>query len=291
MRVLKLETPQHMTGADVFDWQTFLRNRNVFLGAVDSDFGPQTHSATCAYQTNAGLAGDGAVGVNTLAQALIDGYQSSMGANISGMDTRTDCTSLANHISSQAIKFVARYYSNNLEKALGKAEAQELSNAGLSIVPVFEDSNNSAGVFSTEAGQAQAAVALEQAAEIGQPAGTAIYFAVDYDAELAEVHGPVTDYFNAIKTTFSAAPVQYSVGVYGSGRTCRIIRDSGLAKFTWITGSIGFAEYAAFRRQADIVQLCPSRTLAGDLSIDDDIAQSAEFGAFVLKKAAGAISV
>jgi peptidoglycan hydrolase-like protein with peptidoglycan-binding domain len=289
MRVLQLQTP-NMTGPDVSDWQMFLQNQNVFSGNADGVFGPMTDTGTRAYQTKAGLTVDGMVGVNTLAQALIDGYQSTTGANIGGMDTVTDCTTFVGQMSAQGMKFAARYYSDDPSKALSLTEAQALSSGGLAIVAVFENLNNDANQFSTAIGQAQAATALQLAATIGQPRGTAIYFAVDYDATSADGQGPITDYFKAIKTAFAAAATQYEIGVYGSGMTCGVIHDAGLAKFTWIAGSMGYAEYATFRKQADIVQLAPERTLVAGLDIDDDIGQSAAFGAFTVAQAARAVS-
>jgi peptidoglycan hydrolase-like protein with peptidoglycan-binding domain len=288
MRLLQLQG-QNLTGPDVADWQTFLEKQNLFRATIDGIFGPKSDLATRSYQTNTGLTSDGVVRVDTMAKALIDGYQSTMGASIGGMDSNIDCSSFASQISNQEMKFVARYYSDHVAKALTASEAQALSGAGLAIVTVFENSNNSADLFSSKTGQSQAATALEQAAAVGQPAGTAIFFAVDYDATTADVQGPINDYFNAVRSAFAAATTQFVVGVYGSGLTCRVIRDAGLAKFTWITGSIGFAEYAGFRKQADIVQLAPERTLLNGLSIDDDIGQSEEFGAFRLPQAAATI--
>ena len=48
----------------------------------------------------------------------------------------------------------------------------------------------------------------------------------------------------------------------------------------WLSQSTGFREYRAFLPQADVIQAAPSRKLLPKLNIDDDIAQSAEFGAF-----------
>jgi len=62
--------------------------------------------------------------------------------------------------------------------------------------------------------------------------------------------------------------------------TCRIIRDAGLATFTWLSGSTGFQEFARFRPQANLLQVLPERKICnGKLEIDDDIAQSENFGA------------
>jgi peptidoglycan hydrolase-like protein with peptidoglycan-binding domain len=284
VRQLERQTP-NMTGPDVSDWQIFLKNQGVFPGNVDGVFGPQSDTATRAYQTGAGLTVNGVVDVETMAIALIDGYQSTTGANVTGMDARTNCLPFATQIAVQGMKFAARYYSDDGGKALTLTEAQALSAMGVNIVIVFENSNNAAKFFSTDIGNSQAASALQQATTIGQPPFTAIYFAVDYAATPTDVQGPITDYFNAIKNAFAVAPTQYVIGVYGSGMTCRMIRDAGLAQFTWLTGSTAFAEYATFRKQADIVQLAPQRTLLPGLDIDDDVAQSAAFGAWNLPQA------
>jgi peptidoglycan hydrolase-like protein with peptidoglycan-binding domain len=285
VRELKLQT-RNMTGPDVSDWQMFLKSRSVLPGNADGAFGPQSDKATRSYQTGAALTVNGLVDAETMTRALIDGYQSTMGANVAGMDASINCQSFAMRIAAQGMKFAGRYYSGNTKKALTVTEARALSSAGVNIITVFENSNNSAEFFSTGIGTSQATSALEQAATVGQPPFTAIYFAVDYNATATDAEGPITDYFSAIKSAFAAAPTQYLIGVYGSGMTCRVIRDAGLAQFTWLTCSTGFTEYATFRKQADIVQLAPDRTLLPGLDIDDDIAQSAAFGAWNLSEAA-----
>ncbi len=271
-----------MTGPDVSDWQTFLKIQGLYDGIVDGAFGPKSDGSTRNYQTRAGLAVDGVVGPRTLARAIQDGYKSTTGASLAGMDTRVNCARAAKNIAAAGMKFVARYYSHVTAKTLTPAEAQSVSNAGVEIVAIFQDLNNSADLFSSDAGALHAARALALASGIGQPAGTAIYFAVDFDPKAPQIQGPVLDYFKAVRKALSAAPIQYAVGVYGSGLTCRLIRDSGCAKFTWLTCSAGYQEYAAFRPHADIVQLAPERTILPAVPIDDNIAQSANFGSFRL---------
>jgi Domain of unknown function (DUF1906)/Putative peptidoglycan binding domain len=272
MRHLQLQTP-NMTGPDVSDWQ-------ALQSTADGHFGPISDSATRSYQARAGLDADGVVSDQTMTKAVADGYVATTGAHLFGMDTNVNCSRFAQDISAAEMKFVARYYSDSSSKTLTAAEAQKLSDAGLNVVVVFENSNNSVERFSAEIGQAQAAKALQLAAVVGQPAGSAIYFAVDFDPSTVDITGAIAHYFGAIKSIFDAAQVRYNVGVYGSGLTCRVIGDAGLAKFTWLCGSTGFREYSAFRKRADIVQLAPERNLFDQLSIDDDIAQSAEYGAF-----------
>jgi peptidoglycan hydrolase-like protein with peptidoglycan-binding domain len=298
MQLLRLQSP-FMSGSDVADWQRFLQAQGVFHGIVDGVFGPQTAQATRDYQSHAGLAADGVVSPNTVAQATADGLVVSGSAapgaggavvsgtkpavgNPAGMDAEANCGAFAAQIAAVGMQFVARYYSHGSSKNLMPPEAHTLSANGLQIVAVFEDGDR-IDIFTPARGASDAAKALQLAEGIGQPAGSAIYFAVDFDPLHAQVAGPVTAYFQAVRQVFAAAPVAYAVGVYGSGLTCRAIRDSGLAKYTWLSGSTGFQESRAFRPQADLVQFAPSRTLfGGRLNIDDDVAQSADFGAFRL---------
>jgi hypothetical protein len=164
------------------------------------------------------------------------------------MDSRTDCSPFTDGITGEGMKFVARYYSRVSLKSLTPAEAQQLSSSGVGLIAVFQDSNNSVDLFSTDIGESHADKALQLAAAIGEPADTAIYFAVDFDPTLANVQGPISDCFSALRNALAAAPAQYVLGVYGSGLTCRVLRDSGLAKFTWLSCSTGFREYSTFRR-------------------------------------------
>jgi peptidoglycan hydrolase-like protein with peptidoglycan-binding domain len=272
-----------MTGPDVTDWQRFLAGQGLLEGSPDGIFGPAAARATRTYQQNSGLAVDGVLGPATLARAVGDGFTAETRPLVAGMDASVDCSRFADRLAGAGMKFVARYYSNTAAKTLTPAEARKLSGAGLQLMVVFQDANNRVGVFTGARGINAATKALALAADIGQPAGSAIYFAVDFDPSPTEVRGPVSDYFHAAHQVLAAAPTRYAMGVYGSGLTCRLIRDAGLAKFTWLSGSSGFRESKIFRPQANVVQAAPDRDLFdGQLNIDDDIAQTSDFGTFRL---------
>jgi peptidoglycan hydrolase-like protein with peptidoglycan-binding domain len=287
MQNLKLQTPP-MTGSDVSAWQQFLSDQGFLTGAVDGVFGPATSEATKNYQAARGLTADGIVGPGTMAQAGRDGFQSAPGGTaIAGMDTNVSCLDSIDCIKAAGMKYVFRYYAQNAAKRLTREEAVALSQAGLQLGVVYEDFNNSIDRFSAAIGKQQVQAAVSQAAAVGQPSGSAIYFAVDFDPSEAQVRGAVTEYFQAVSDALAAAPAPYAIGVYGSGLTCRILRDSGLATLTWLTGSTGFREYAQFKPQATLVQIAPARKICGGaLEIDDDIAQTAIFGQFQFAVAA-----
>lgn len=271
-----------MSGGDVSAWQRFLTGRTVFSGSADGVYGAATVEATRSYQNSRGLHGDGVVGLGTYSQAVRDGFGGAEGAPASpGMDAAINCTHFAAGIAAAGMKFVVRYYSRFPVKAMNRAEALALSAAGLQLAAVYQDANDDIRFFSADQGRQAATRALAQAAAVGQPAGSAIYFAADFNPSVEEVNGPMADHYRAVTEVFAAAPVRYAVGVYGSGMACRMIRDAGLAQFTWVSNSGSFRESDTFRAEAHMVQVAPSRTIfGGQLSIDDDIAQRGEFGAF-----------
>ncbi|HEY3442143.1 MAG TPA: glycoside hydrolase domain-containing protein [Paludibaculum sp.] len=282
MRNLKLESPR-MTGADVEDWQTFLTLHANYRDVIDGVFGPNTARATRVYQTGAGLPVDGVVGPATFSRAVLDGFQSATRAIEAGLDASVDCTLFAAGIAAEGIRFVARYYSRVAAKTLNPAEAKALCAAGLRLVTVYQDSQNDVKFFSEAQGVAAAERALALAGAVGQPEDSAIYFAADFDPSPTEVRGPVVEYFQAVSQTFRSATTRYAIGVYGSGLTCRLIRDAGLAQFAWLSGSTGFRESMGFRPRAHLIQAAPSRKICGGkLAIDDDVAQTGEYGAFTV---------
>ena len=84
--------------------------------------------------------------------------------------------------------------------------------------------------------------------EIEQPAGSAVYFAVDFDASAAEIRSAIIPYFRGVARAFAddnGLPV-YRVGVYGSGAVCAAVLDAGLAELAWLSCSTGWSGYRAF---------------------------------------------
>lgn len=104
---------------------------------------------------------------------------------------------------------VLRYYSPVQDgKFLTPLEAQNYSDAGLSIVTVWEHGAADARMGAA-AGRVDGAAAAYEARRVGQPVGTTIYVAVDYDA-------PVTDFpaIAAYIDAFKVATAGYLVGGY-----------------------------------------------------------------------------
>lgn len=130
--------------------------------------------------------------------------------------------------------FIGRYLSQSAWKALTPKEAKLISDAGLYIVSVYQDSNNKDSYFTTQRGKADAYRAVQYASKLVQPTGTPIYFAVDYDAgassrSLARVYA----YFAAVIPIVESWG--YDVGVYGSHDVCKLVRNKFGLKYAWQT--------------------------------------------------------
>lgn len=127
--------------------------------------------------------------------------------------------------------FAARYLvpQEYAWKRLTRTEADAITNAGMQIVSVYETTaNRPAG--GAKNGYLDGAAAYREAKAIGQPKGTAIYFAVDYDAN--------PDDYDSIAAYLQAAAAQipgYKVGVYGSFTVIEAMLGRSVAQCAWQT--------------------------------------------------------
>jgi hypothetical protein len=128
------------------------------------------------------------------------------------------------------IKLVGRYLSHTPKKNLTRAEALALGNKDIGCWMVWETTKGRA-LAGADAGRQDAVDAVAQAQAIGAPKGAGIYFAVDMDATDEQIHGPVNNYFAAVKAAIDA---DYIPGVYGNGPVCAWCLDHGLTQLAWV---------------------------------------------------------
>ncbi len=160
-----------------------------------------------------------------------------------GFDANVDCTAVLDKAVAAHVDFAVRYYSHTSAKNLSAAEAKAFSGAGIDLVAVWESAGNHAGFFTRSQGVDDATSAHNLAMKIGQPPGTPIYFAVDFDATAAEVSVGVIPYFQGVAAGLTAighGTQDYSAGVYGSGFVCGKLFDLGLVTHTWLSMSSGW---------------------------------------------------
>jgi Domain of unknown function (DUF1906) len=207
-----------------------------------------------------------------------------------GIDMAADAGLALNEIAINHVDFVARYYREPDSRfpALSAGEAQLLSGLGIKIVAVWESHSRNPVHFSYDSGFGDATTAYREAKMVAQPPGSAIYFAVDFDAQ-----GPsferVDEYFRGVQAGLAAASggsPEYAVGVYGSGAVCDAVKHAGLARYSWLsnsfawTGSTGYEDW-------NIRQGGPWPELS--VSHDGDEAKN-EYGAFQIAGFALAVS-
>jgi glycoside hydrolase-like protein/SH3 domain-containing protein len=210
------------------------------------------------------------------------------------IDTPFNTKSKISCLVSQGVGTVIRYYnfSNSLsfpEKCLQLPEAQALGAQGLRTAVVFQQRQNQVADFSETKGAAAGRRAYRHAHDnIGQPAGSAIYFSVDFDATKTQITNNVVPFFEGIKRAFEEesddAP-EYGVGAYGSGLVCSTLAKKKLIDFRWLAMSRGFSgtREALEAGEFHLAQRAPAGTLCG-LGVDFNDANPArpDFGAFTL---------
>jgi Domain of unknown function (DUF1906) len=161
-----------------------------------------------------------------------------------GIDLANDTSDKLMELQGSGLEFVARYYREPVSRwpALSWSEAQSLSSQGLKIVAVWESHSRDVQHFSYFSGYNDAMMAYPQARAVGQPAGSAIYFAVDFNARSAAFL-PIDEYFRGVNAGLAAASgghAIYAVGVYGSGAVCDAMKREGLVQYAWLSNSIAW---------------------------------------------------
>ncbi|XEC92498.1 DUF1906 domain-containing protein [Paenibacillus tarimensis] len=144
--------------------------------------------------------------------------------------TRISAT-VAKQLKETGYGFIARYLvPDKYSKHLTAEEAKIISDSGMDILSVWETTaRRASGGGST--GQPDGATAFQLAREIGQPEGSAVYFAVDYDAHPAD-YDAIERYLRAVGAQLKG---KYIVGVYGSHDMVEEMLRRGAAKTAWQT--------------------------------------------------------
>ncbi|WP_136193790.1 glycoside hydrolase domain-containing protein [Actinomyces procaprae] len=121
-------------------------------------------------------------------------------------------------------------------------ELDDLRAAGLRLIPLFQRFNNEVSYMTYDNGTSQAFEALTRARVLGLPAGSVIYFAVDFDATGDVVNGPVANYFQGVNDVMGSVPNSYQVGIYAPRNACQTMIDRGLAVGAYVSGmSTGYS--------------------------------------------------
>lgn len=128
------------------------------------------------------------------------------------------------------VHFAARYLSHDRTgKDLTRAEAQALTDAGISLVCVWETSANEA-LNGYGAGRTDAWAAVKEAYSCGMPKDRPIYFAVDFDSSQAQ-QAAINAYLDGAASVMGKG----ATGIYGGYWPVKRAMDGGHCAFGWQT--------------------------------------------------------
>jgi peptidoglycan hydrolase-like protein with peptidoglycan-binding domain len=141
-------------------------------------------------------------------------------------------------------RIVGRYLDEHLppddpyfrNKALKPGEPQAILSAGLRLLPIFQYNGTQLFNFTYQKGYDQATIAHQKAIEHRLPAGTCIYFAVDYDALDIDIDSSIKPYFQGVKGALAVLGNRYQFGVYGSRNVCTRVSNEVGARWSMVGG-------------------------------------------------------
>ncbi|WP_100487015.1 glycoside hydrolase domain-containing protein [Sporolactobacillus pectinivorans] len=183
------------------------------------------------------------------------------------------------HLKASGVQAIGRYLGPEISwKTVNRAEVAHILSAGLKLFSIWEKNPVSSLYFTRDQGAKDAKEAVHFASGIGQPAGTPIYFTVDYDATNREMD-LIINYFRSIKSVIST----YKVGVYGSFAVIEVLVRSGAADFFYQTYAWSRGKLSAY---AHIYQHDNGRKMAGILvDFDNVLKPSGIWGSIAATKA------
>ena len=202
------------------------------------------------------------------------------------IDTNTPCIGKTPLLKEMNVAAIGRYYrvATHPDWALTAAEAKELSQAGIKIFVVFEEFGKKSDLpLTRDRGHADGISALKQATNVGQPDGSAVYFAVEglpSGYKTADLPG-LRNYFSGVKAAIGS---RFALGAYGDGIVCKTLLDEEFVKFTWLAAaSTSFEGTKAFMAswRWSLAQMGPLDINARGLSVDLDC-DNGDFGAFTV---------
>lgn len=255
--------------------QWALAINGFYADNFDGNFNTSTKTAVTEFQELMELDADGIAGKNTWASLLVSYGSTSRKAT--AFDTSTRLTEItAAKLVNAGYKEVGRYLTNvengTLDKKMTAEEIKIIEAAGLKVFPIYQTYGGKATYFTRYQGQKDAYAAKNAAQRLGFPSSTTIYFAVDYDALMADIDSNIIPYFRGINEVLGTS---YKVGAYAPRAVCKKLKTYGLIKRSFVadmsssfTGNIGVAMPSDWAYE-QIVE-----TNAGGIGIDKCIASS-----------------
>ncbi len=202
------------------------------------------------------------------------------------IDVAEDVTGRLNALKRAGIQNIIRYddrYVSGDWKQVHPAEAKAIAQHGMGLGIVYEAAGATPSTFSQSSGYLDASYSLAMASKRGQPDGSAVYFAVDFDPTDYQINNLIRPYFHGVYQAFGENQTlpHMRVGAYCSGACADALRVDHPDILIWITCSMGFRgsrEWANSGKYT-LLQKCDI-TVAG-VDCDGNIASTEDWGWFI----------
>lgn len=219
---------------------------NGYSSPFSGTFDPSTRGATISFQQYAELPTHGSGDYRTWASLLISTGDETRPGMASDMATQLNA-GLCVELYKAGYRTVGRYLTVKSKRYL-PGELQAIFDAGLETFPILQEDGTSLGYFNKEIGQGHAQQAARRLRQLGFPAGTTVFFAVDFDATDDTISAAIIPYFQGVREYLSRTRVAFKVGIYGTRNVCTRVINAGFADEAFIasmswgwSGNLGYA--------------------------------------------------
>ena len=194
------------------------------------------------------------------------------------VDFDFDATPYLTQFKNAGVKTIGRYYDraygtgigevcyHHKSKTLTKAELTAIERAGMFVYVIFQHCNHSCANFDmanppppirgarTPSPRCSwRAISASPRTRRSISASISIRIRQDCAMPAARIWPSVEEYFSQINEVF--AQTRWQVGVYGAGVTCKRLKESGKAKFFWLSTSLGHARLAGVLQRRRMASL------------------------------------
>ncbi|WP_160165784.1 glycoside hydrolase domain-containing protein [Actinoplanes sp. OR16] len=186
-------------------------------------------------------------------------------------------------VKSLGYEMVGRYLTGGTNKVLTHSEIALIFDNDMSIFPLYQEWGDAVEHFNYPEGFEAGIAAYEAAVKFGIPAGTVLYFSVDYDALDGEITSYVIPHFQGIVEGIKRSPIPYAVGVYGCRNVCIRLDKAGLTTRSFVSGmSTGYSGNLGFplpdNWSFDQVKNYTVASGSGTLELDHNIVSGRDVG-------------
>jgi len=203
------------------------------------------------------------------------------------IDTADNVTKRLSALRAKGVNSIIRYDCRLIRgqwKQMFQDECSAIAQKGFKIGIVYEGAGATPSAFTQNTGYRDASYSRRMAKARSQPDGSAIYFAVDFDADLTTINQRIVPYFRGVHQAFDEANgnPELVVGAYCSGLVAQSLKTIWPNTLIWITCSLGFRGSRAAVNQGkyDLWQNKCDTSLAG-VDCDFDTAKNPNWGWWV----------